>query len=195
MGVAGFDAELYLRLTGERFLLGPGTDDGRPWNSVMHSAAHALVAVGAITAETAQAVVNDYRQAWSYRSRAGRHHHQVLGTARPLTSRPTLGPVRAVPCGRLIERPWGQLFLGYIALTDEVTTLHVSMRPAPSQPSQSSRPGRWPRRTRPSPGFAPSRTACSMDRAPRPLSARRFRSRGGPCWPGAARPAGLRVLW
>jgi hypothetical protein len=141
VGVAEFDAELYLRLTGERVLLGPGpgTDDGQLSNSVMHSAAHALVAVGAITAETAQAVVNDYRLAWSYRSREGRHHHQVLGTARLLTSRPALGPVRAVPCGRLIERPWGQLFLGYLALTDEVTTLHVSMRPAPSQPSQSSR--------------------------------------------------------
>jgi hypothetical protein len=38
-----------------------------------------------------------------------------------------------VPCHRLIEQSWGQLFLSYAVLCDEVTVLHVTMRAAPLQ--------------------------------------------------------------
>ena len=50
---AKFDAELYLRLTGEQALLDRGGDQGQPWDAPLDAAAHALVAVGAMTAGAA----------------------------------------------------------------------------------------------------------------------------------------------
>ena len=49
------------------------------------------------------------------------------------------GPLRAVPCQRLVEQPWGQLFLSYVVLSDEVTVLHVTMRPASPPPGLARR--------------------------------------------------------
>ena len=74
--MAEFDAELYLRLTGEQALLDPDAGDGGPLNSPLDSDAHALVAVGVIPAETAQAVVDECRLAFSYRGREGHDHHR-----------------------------------------------------------------------------------------------------------------------
>ena len=105
--MAECDAELYLRLAGERVLLGPGPEGGAPPESRLSTAAHALVAVGAIPAGTAQAIVDDYYLALSYR--AGEHHHQRR-SRRPAAA--TLGPLRAVPCQRVIEQPWRQCSSG-----------------------------------------------------------------------------------
>ncbi len=48
--MAEFDAELYLRLTGERDLLDHKSEDGLPGSTELGAAAHALVAVGAVPA-------------------------------------------------------------------------------------------------------------------------------------------------
>jgi hypothetical protein len=136
--VAQSDAELYLRLTGERALLEPAADDGRPDDSPLSTAAHALVAVGALRAGVAQAIVDDYGLALAYRAGEPAHFHHVRAqrAAFSTTPVPALGPLRAVPCHRLIEQPWGQLFLNYVVLSDEVTLLHVTMRPASAPPGQ-----------------------------------------------------------
>ena len=130
--MAQSDAELYLRLTGERALLEPAADDGRPDDSPLSTAAHALVAVGALTAGVAQAIADDYGLALAYRGGEPAHvrHVRARRAAQHATPAPALGPLRAVPCHRLIEQPWGQLFLSYVVLSDEVTVLHATMRPA-----------------------------------------------------------------
>ena len=136
--MAQSDAELYLRLTGERTLLDPAPGEGRSDDSPLGAAAHALVAVGALTAGVAQAIVNDYGLALTYRGGDHAHFHHVRAqrASQRAAPQPALGPLRAVPCHRLIEQPWGQLFLSYVVLSDEATVLHVTMRPPPLPPGQ-----------------------------------------------------------
>jgi hypothetical protein len=139
-------AELYLRLAGERALLDPPGDDGPAESSPLEAAGHALVTVGAITAGAAQAIVDDYQLALSYRR--GEPPHRRPGRARgsALSSSPgrSLGALRAVACGRLIEQSWGQLFLRYLVLRSDSSSLHVGMRASlatPGPPDRSLRPG------------------------------------------------------
>jgi hypothetical protein len=140
-------AELYLRLAGERALLGPRGDGGPPENAALDAAAHALVAVGAMTAGAAQAIVDDYDLACVYRAGEHyRHRRAMRRRARAARNAATPGPalpaLRAVPCHRLIEQPWGQLILRYVVLSDEVTVLHVTMRPV-LPPDGPSRPAAY----------------------------------------------------
>lgn len=93
--MAQCDAELYLRLTGERVLLAPGPEGGAPPESRLSTAAHALVAGGAITAGAAQAIVDDYYLALS--CRAGGHHLHRRRSQRGQTDfRPALDPAAQV---------------------------------------------------------------------------------------------------
>jgi hypothetical protein len=69
--VAGFDAETYLRLTGEQRLKEGGSIGAAPFNTVLVAAAAALVAVDAITTADAQAIIDDYDLAVPLRT--GRH--------------------------------------------------------------------------------------------------------------------------
>jgi hypothetical protein len=136
--VAQSDAELYLRLAGERTVLDPAADGGQRDDSALDTAGQALVAVGALTAGVAQALVDDYGLALAYRSgeSAQFHYARAQRAARRALPDPALGPLRAVPCHRLIEQHWGQLFLSYVVLADEATVLHVTMRPASVPPGQ-----------------------------------------------------------
>ena len=136
--MAQSDAELYLRLTGERAVLDPAADGGQPDDSALDAAGQALVAVGALTARVAQGVMDDYGLARAYRSdeSAQFHHARAQRAARRARPDAALVPLRAVPCHRLIEQPWGQLFLSYVVLGDEATVLHVTMRSAPLPPGQ-----------------------------------------------------------
>ena len=61
--MAEFDAELYLRMAGERTLLDAAGDDGPAGVSPVDVAGHVLVAVGAIVAGQAHAIVDDYQRA------------------------------------------------------------------------------------------------------------------------------------
>jgi hypothetical protein len=129
--VAEFDAELHLRLAGERILV-DRRGDGGVWENPLDATAHALVAVGALPAATAQAIVDDYYVALS--SRSGevphfRHHRQIV--AQQAAAGPAeLGRFRAVSCGQPIEQPWGLLLVDYVVLSAEATVLHVTMRPS-----------------------------------------------------------------
>jgi hypothetical protein len=142
--VTEFDAELYLRLAAERTLLDAPGDDGHAEDSPLDVAGHALVAVQAITAGAAQAVVDDYYLALAYRrGEHPRRHPRALRSA-PAGGSPRLAALRAVPCWRLLEQPWGQLFLRYLVLRSGSTSLHVRMRAAAAPPgpaSLSTRPG------------------------------------------------------
>jgi hypothetical protein len=136
--VAQSDAEQYLRLAGERAVLDRAADHGQPDDSALGAAGHALVAVGALTAGVAQAIVDDYGLALAYRDAEPAHFHHVRArrAAHRATPGRAQGPLRAVPCHRLIEQPWGQLLLGYVVLSDEATVLQVTMRPAAPPPGQ-----------------------------------------------------------
>ena len=132
--MADSDAELYLRLTGERLLIDHRGDEGGPWESPLDAAAHALVAVGALPAAAAQAIVNDYYLAQSCRSgEASNFRHQQHRLATQAAAAPApgdLGRFRPVSCGQMIEQPWGNLIVDYIVLSEDSTVLHVTMRPS-----------------------------------------------------------------
>ena len=137
--MAEFDAELYLRLAGERTLLDAAGDDWPGGVSPVDVAGHVLVAVGAITAGEAQAIVDDYDRAQAYRRGEHRHRRRVRAPrSAPGGSGPGLGTLRAVACGRLIEQPWGQLFLRYLVLRSDSTSLHVSMCASPATPGPAA---------------------------------------------------------
>ena len=134
--MAEFDAELHLRLAGEGMLVNrPGEDSGS-WESPLDAAAHALVAVGALPAATAQTIVDDYYLAVSFRSGEDAqylYHRRMRqqAAAGPAGAAPgEPGRFRALSCGQLIEQPWGQLLVNYVVLSADATVLHVTMRPS-----------------------------------------------------------------
>ncbi|HEY2128592.1 MAG TPA: hypothetical protein VGH77_15520 [Streptosporangiaceae bacterium] len=135
--MAEFDAELHLRLAGERMIIDRRGDDGGSWESPLDAAAHALVAVGALAAATAQAIVDDYYLAQSARSGEDpyiRYHRRMirhLTAAGPGGAAPgEPGRFRALSCGQLIEQPWGHLLVDYVVLSADATVLYVTMRPS-----------------------------------------------------------------
>ncbi len=136
--MAEFDAELHLRLAGERALIDRQADDSAPVESPLDAAGHALVAVGALPVATAQAIVDDYYLAQSCRSGEEPHfwrqRQRLLLTqqaAAPAGAAPgDPGRFRALSCGQLIEQPWGNLLVDYVVLSADATVLHVTMRPS-----------------------------------------------------------------
>lgn len=125
------DAELYLRLLGER-RLAVGDDDLRHGHdSPLHEAAAALVAVGAISTPHAQAVIDDYTLAAAVRSEDG---HRQIGwqtRQRPRRRRPgqlRLSFTRVVPCDHVIEDATGTTMIRYVALGRTGVSLAVSHR-------------------------------------------------------------------
>src|SRR3954469_1522636 len=105
--MGAFDAELHLRLLGEQTLASSrDVYDEPPWGSRLRAVATALTAVGAIGAQTAEAVLDDYRVAAELRdedafSRSGRLFHvrqpATAGASGPLV------PSRVVRCNRVVE--------------------------------------------------------------------------------------------
>jgi hypothetical protein len=144
--VAGFDAERYLRLTGEWVREGGGT--GRwPRNPVLAATAAALVAVDAMTFANAQALIADYdptlTRSRDHRGRVSRETGQLVAPARP-----DIGQLRVVPCERVIDLPGGRLTIHYVAFACHATTLRVALRL--DEPSGRRRSGHpipaWARR-------------------------------------------------
>src|SRR3954467_1577759 len=105
--MGAFDAELHLRLLGEQTLAGShDVYDEPPWGSRLRAVASALTAVGAITAQPAEAVLADYRLAAELRdedvfSRSGRLFHVRQGAAVRVPG--PLVPSRVVRCNRVAE--------------------------------------------------------------------------------------------
>ena len=131
----GFDAELYLRLFGERMLL--SEESSRPFDSPMVERARALVAVGAIDVDIAQKVVDDYARAAQLRGsghgvrhRPQRHSHAAprshchsavsVCCANRAPGRPgstTTAPASTLPCSRARRPPAGQQLGTIISIT------------------------------------------------------------------------------
>jgi hypothetical protein len=130
--VPTFDAELYLRLAGERGVLARSDRHRPPWEWPLATASRALVAIGAIDAGTAQAVLDDYLLAASLR---GEDHafHRSSGHRSPVGAPQVLAPRRVVACDTTIESSNGVLQLRYVSLGDESTTVSGTFRaPAPA---------------------------------------------------------------
>lgn len=126
----GFDAELYLRLAGERELLDPARTGWRgPWNSPLAERAAALVAVGAIPLERARSVVEEYLAASTLRQ-----HQQnsvplgMLGRiAQRTPTRRQLTPPRVVPVETVVPcPPWGEVTVHYVALAEDATSVSIT---------------------------------------------------------------------
>lgn len=128
--VPRFDAELYLRLAGERELLDERRRH-RP-NSPLVDAAAALIATGAIDSETGAAIVADYGLAQVARSGGYAHERFGMrpgqGASRPSPPAVGLPARRFVPIVRDIELDWGVLTIRYAGLSDDATTLGVRLR-------------------------------------------------------------------
>jgi hypothetical protein len=141
--MAAFDAELYLRITGEEMLLGVAPRRQRPWDSPLVEHARALVAVGAISGARAEAVLDDYTLAEAVRSEERHHLHHRMALGRGSRSRrpraTALKPRRVVPCNRTIEDSNGVLLVRHVTLSEDTTSLAINWRPSPSGQGRSHR--------------------------------------------------------
>ncbi len=134
--MTAFDAELYLRLAGERTLLGGGSHSRGWWNDELKTAADALVAIDAVERETAQRVVDDYALASALREEGHAHHlamHHAFQQGPYAQPTQPLRPRRVIPCRRRIDHSAGTIEVRYVSLGDEVTSVGVRFRPAHTQ--------------------------------------------------------------
>jgi hypothetical protein len=120
-----FDAELYLRLEGERAVLGPVPQRQMRWEAGLAGLGAALVAIDALPAEIAQSIVDDYQIALSVRGAGS----AVRGRRRPPSA---VAPVvltapRVVLCERVLDQPWGRLHVHYVALGDRSMSMAISV--------------------------------------------------------------------
>ncbi len=112
--MVAFDAEVYLRRLGERLLDDPGQQQPGHW-SALRGAAAALVGAGAISADRAWRVIDDY--ATATRIRSGKPGFIHFGpplrrrTAGSLMPRQTRVIDQEIPVGQ------GQLLLRDLAIT------------------------------------------------------------------------------
>jgi hypothetical protein len=121
-----FNAELHLRLAGEHAVLDMADQrQGPPWDSALIEVGAALAAIGALSVETAQAIVDDYQLARLMRGDQSARH--LLH--RPPPAAPSPQPItapRVVACERTIDMPWGHLQVHYVALGAESTSLVIT---------------------------------------------------------------------
>jgi hypothetical protein len=136
--MAPFDAELYLRLQGERGLLRPSAQQ-RPNDLELSEVARALVAVGAINLADATAVAEGYDRAWGLRN--GRSFRR--GHRQPRPSTPTSPePRRTVVCNVTLERPTEEIRIRSVTLSSTETRLSVLI--SSSSSARSRRRGHIP---------------------------------------------------
>ena len=134
---AGFDAERYLRLMGERLLVSGDRNRQRgPFGDTrLGNAAKALVAVNAIDAGLAQSVVDDYLTAGAMRESGGRVHRLMRFGPRSgppaVPAAPTVS--RLARCRGVLEEPSGTIECRYALLTSERVEIGVTWRAPPSR--------------------------------------------------------------
>ena len=134
--VSDFDAELYLRLIGERMLTdrsGENHGAGRP---TIAEAAAALIAVEAIDAPSAESVLDDYSFATMLRNESNLRRPGMLRAVPPPGSSETklLKPRRVVPCARTIDQAQATMQVRYVSLSKESTSVAVTWHPGSSGP-------------------------------------------------------------
>jgi hypothetical protein len=121
-----FDAELYLRMAGERALLTsvpPG--HWQPDGAITETAA-ALVVADALDAETAQTVVDEYSLARSIRGNGGGHVPRWPRHTGPMPAPVPMTPPRVVACNRDLDQSWGRLRVHSVVLGDRATSVAFS---------------------------------------------------------------------
>jgi hypothetical protein len=130
-----FDAELYLRLAGERALLGEHDHNGGPQDSPLTAAARALVAADAIATSQAQQVLDDYELALMLRGQERMRHRMMRRQATRRHQRPPeqqaatpLQSRRIVSCDRVIEQPDGTMHVRHVILGEDLTKIAVTFR-------------------------------------------------------------------
>jgi len=158
--MARFDAELYLRLAGERLLLG-GEHRGAPWTSPLVDAAEALVAVGALSEPLARTVTDDYAAAMALR---GKGAPQRLMAGAQAGSQHALTPLslpRIAACLCEVQTPGGVLEVSYVSLDEQGTAVGATFR-ASSPRRQRRGPPR--RMGPPGSGFGPPSFTLGDDR-------------------------------
>jgi hypothetical protein len=175
------DAEIYLRLAGERMLLERRSGDPGPAHSRINAAADALVSVGAMRVDDAQAVADGYALALALREPAFRYRDMMIrrrAVGREAPPR-NAGPQRVVRCDRVIEQPWGSVHIRYIRLADRATTLYATVRGGESGQVQPSRPEGGGNGTPWGTGGLPLETAIADDRGTTAIAS----FSGGGSWP------------
>jgi hypothetical protein len=121
-----FDAELYLRLTGERLLLDQDQRHGGFGTPLVYPA-RALVAAGVIALDDAREVVLDYQEALMLR-REGWYQPFSRRAARSRRPAEPFPPRRVIACDQRIEQPGGTLEIRYVSLSEQATELGVTQR-------------------------------------------------------------------
>jgi hypothetical protein len=139
--VPRFDAELYLRLIGERMLTDRGGENRGPRRPAIAEAAAALIAIEAIDAPRAERVIDDYSFAASLRGDPSSRHRAMLRSQQPSSEAKPLKPRRVVPCGRTIEQAQATLQVRYVSLSEESTSLAVTWHPGTAGPWGGGPPG------------------------------------------------------
>ncbi|WP_028065345.1 hypothetical protein [Solirubrobacter soli] len=130
-----FDAELYLRLIGERSLA-EGSNQQHHGPTPLSSAAQALVVAGVIEPATARGVLSDYLLARGLRGdqmamwviESEHEDEERMPALEPLT------PPRAVTCDREIETPTGTTRVHLVSLSERETVVAVTLRFASTSP-------------------------------------------------------------
>lgn len=125
-----FDAELYLRLIGERMLTDRGDEHRRARRPGIAEAALALVAIDAIDTPRAEDVLDDYSFAATLRTDPSFRRRAVLGTRPPEQGEnKPLQPRRVVPCPQTIEQAHATVEVRYVSLSEESTSVGVTWHP------------------------------------------------------------------
>jgi hypothetical protein len=132
--VPRFDAELYLRLIGERMLTDRGGENRGPRRPAIAEAAAALIAIEAIDAQRAESVIDDYSFAVTLRSDRSSPSRAMLRGPQASSEVKPLRPRRVVPCGRTIEQAQATLQVRYVSLSEESTSLAVTWHPGSAGP-------------------------------------------------------------
>lgn len=136
----GFDAELHLRLLGERELIGGVHEHERSLGEV----AQALLAVGEIDLDTAGEVVEDYELAAALREPGRGPARRKAGGGSP--ARPPAEPLRVAACGVTLQRPTEEVEVRTVTFTASETRVSVVVRArGGGGPSARRRPGPTPR--------------------------------------------------
>jgi hypothetical protein len=128
--MAAFDAELYLRLAGERELA-TGSSPHHHEMSPLTIAAQALVAARVLDRDTADAVLVEYWLALAARgdqmSLYAMSENDDTEDDRPAAAKP-IPPARVVACERTVEISSGTLHIHHVTLSEQETTLAVTLR-------------------------------------------------------------------
>lgn len=135
--MTAFNAELYLRLCAEESLL--GGEPHHPRHNPLMERARVLVAVGAITPELVQTVLDEYADAAHLR---GMHWSHGKPRTVPTALVSSLPAPRIAGCHQTIETSWGKVMLRYASFHNGGVRLAVKVTLPPGATlSQRRGPG------------------------------------------------------